>query len=190
MDWVTTTPQPRAPRRDALANRDRLLAAAAIQIRAQGAAVPMSEIATAAGVGVGTLYRHFPSREDLLAALTHRSFEMVLARAQAAAAHDGPAVDAIARFFDDTISHHAELVLPLHGGPADLSDEARGLRSAIRAALAEVLERGREDGSLRADLTPADIVIAGAQLAQPLPQLDDWPAVARRQAQLLVEGLA
>ena len=77
----------------------------------------MATIAADAGVGIGTLYRHFPTREDLLNYLTHTSFEQVLANAQSRRArrHDGGR--ALRRFIEAAISQRNELVLPLHGGP-------------------------------------------------------------------------
>src|SRR6202034_2199557 len=79
-------------RRDAAANRDRVLAAAAAAVRREGAGVPLATIAADAGVGVGTLYRRYPSRQALLAALTHRSFQLVVGAAQRAAESSDAAV--------------------------------------------------------------------------------------------------
>ena len=75
----------RRPRSDAAANRERILAAATIAVRRDGEKVPMATIAEEAGVGIGTLYRHYPTRPALLAALTLRSFQLVLQHARAAA---------------------------------------------------------------------------------------------------------
>src|SRR5580693_2883434 len=107
----------RRPRTDAAANRERILAAATIAIRRQGERVPMATIADEAGVGIGTLYRHYPTRPALLAALTLRSFQLVLQHARAAAMSDEPAPAALERFFEQTIAARDELILPLHGGP-------------------------------------------------------------------------
>jgi hypothetical protein len=85
------TDAPRVTRRlrsDAAANRERILAAATIAITRAGEKVPMATIADQAGVGIGTLYRHFPTRPALLAALTMRSFELVLQHARTAALSD------------------------------------------------------------------------------------------------------
>ena len=71
----------RRPRSDAAANRERILAAAAIAVRRDGERVPMARIADEAGVGIGTLYHHYPTRSALLAALTLRSFNLVLQHA-------------------------------------------------------------------------------------------------------------
>jgi AcrR family transcriptional regulator len=188
---VSTEPasRRRAPRSDAQANRERLLAAAAAEIRARGNHVPMAEIADRAGVGVGTLYRHFPTREHLLSALTTRAFTLALRHARSAAELAGPAVDAVGAFFAATIEHRDQLVLPLHGGPSDLDDEARRLQAEIRAVLGAILRRGRRDGSIRADVTPGDIIITAAQFAQPLATVGNWDHRARRQARIYLAGL-
>ena len=76
MSYAATDTQQagRALRSDAAANRERILAAATTAVRRDGERVPMATIAEAAGVGIGTLYRHYPTRPALLAALTLRSF--------------------------------------------------------------------------------------------------------------------
>ncbi len=92
MSEAPTKAQPIAQRlrSDAAANRERILAAATIAVRRDGEKVPMATIADDAGVGIGTLYRHYPTRPALLAALTLRSFKLVLQHARAAALSDEP----------------------------------------------------------------------------------------------------
>ena len=107
----------RRPRSDAAANRERILAAATIAVRRDGERVPMATIADEAGVGIGTLYRHYPTRPALLAALTLRSFHLVLEHARAAALSDEPAPAALEHFLEQTIAARNDFVLPLHGGP-------------------------------------------------------------------------
>jgi AcrR family transcriptional regulator len=177
-------------RRDAAANRERILDAAAIGIRREGPKVPIATIAKDAGVGVGTLYRHFSTRAALFAALANRAFLLVLAHAREAAESDEPAIDSIGRFFERTISRRAELILPLHGGPVTRDPEVVALQRAIRESLEEVLRRGRADGTIRADVTAEDIIITGAQLAEPLANTRNWNAVARRQAAVYLSGLS
>src|SRR3954449_4544689 len=82
-------------RADAAANRDRVLAAAAIAVRRDGEAVPMATIAAEAGVGIATLYRSYPSREALLGALTERSFRLVLEAAQHAENTGSTAIESL-----------------------------------------------------------------------------------------------
>jgi AcrR family transcriptional regulator len=177
-------------RRDAAENRDRVLAAAAAAVRREGAGVPLATIAADAGVGVGTLYRRYPSREALLTALTLRSFRLVLDAAQNAANSTGRGIDALRSFIDQTIEHGPELVLPMHGGPVPLDEDTVALRSEVHATLEKVLRRGRRDGSIRAGVTAFDIIVFGALLAQPLPHVLDWRSAARRQARIYLDGLA
>ena len=177
-------------RSDAAANRERILAAATIAVGRDGERVPMARIAEEAGVGVGTLYRHYPTRPALLAALTLRSFQLVLQHARAAALSDEPARAALEQFFEQTIAARNELILPLHGGPIIHHEKIDALRTEIRNLLEQVLARGRREETIRADATPFDIIITGAMLAQPLPHAADWDQLARRQASIFVAGLA
>jgi AcrR family transcriptional regulator len=186
----TTTSGRRELRRDAAANRDRVLAAAAAAIRREGTGVPIATIAADAGVGVGTLYRRYPSREALLAALTRQSFRLVLDAAQGAAECTDSGIDALRGFIEQTIEHGPELVLPMHGGPVPLDEDTVALRSEVHATLEKVLRRGRQDGTIRADVTALDIIVFGALLAQPLPHVPDWRSAARRQARIYFDGLA
>jgi AcrR family transcriptional regulator len=186
----TTSSGRRELRRDAAANRDRVLAAAAAAIRREGTGVPIATIAADAGVGVGTLYRRYPSREDLLAALTLRSFRLVLDSAQSAADCTDLGIDALRGFIEQTIEHGPELVLPMHGGPIPLDEDTVALRSQVHATIEKVLCRGRQDGTIRDDVTAFDIIVFGALLAQPLPHVPDWGSAARRQAKIYFDGLA
>jgi AcrR family transcriptional regulator len=177
-------------RSDAAANRERVLAAAAVAVRRHGERVPMADIAAAAGVGVGTLYRRYPTRAHLLEALSLRSYRLVREHARRAAAARGPAAAALTGFLDQTIQAGDQLVLPLHGGPVVRDPESIRIRAEISGLLDEVLARGRADGTIRADATAIDVILAGALLAQPLPHVRDWDRLARRQARIFVDGLA
>jgi AcrR family transcriptional regulator len=187
---TTARPAARRTRSDAAANRERILVAATTAVRREGERVPMATIADEAGVGIGTLYRHYPTRLALLGALTRRSFGLVLHHARAAALSHAPAPAALAQFFEETIEARNEFVLPLHGGPIVHDDEIAALQTEIRGLLEQVLARGRRDRTIRSDATPNDIIIAGAMLAQPLPTAADWDQLARRQARIFVAGLA
>jgi AcrR family transcriptional regulator len=96
-------PAARQPRKDALRNRERVLDAATELIRRDGEKVPIARIAEHAGLGVGTVYRHFATREDLLGALVYRSFGLAVDNARAAAAHPGSAVEGVRAFFLATL---------------------------------------------------------------------------------------
>lgn len=182
-------PAPRRTRKDALLNRDRILDAATEMVRGRGERVPMAAIAERAGVGVGTLYRHFATREELLGALVHRSFGIAVDNARAAAAHPGPALEGIRSFFVATLRDRERFVLPLHGGPAVFTPATRARQVEVRTVLQSLLERGKAAGEVRADLTPEDLILTTSLLSRPLPGTQDWDAVGRRQIDLVIDGL-
>jgi AcrR family transcriptional regulator len=150
----------------------------------------MATIASDAGVGVGTLYRHYPARPALLAALALRSYRIVLNHARAAADSKQSAAATLTHFFEQTIAARDDLILPLHGGPVGIDENTVALRTEISDLLEQVLARGRRDGMIRRDVTAVDIIITGAMLAQPLRHVANWDDLARRQAQIYVAGLA
>lgn len=180
----------RQPRKDALRNRERVLDAATELVRRDGEKVPIARIAAHAGVGVGTVYRHFPTREDLLGALVHRSFGLAVDNARAAAAHPGSALEAVRAFFLATLRDRERFVLPLHGGPAIFTPATRERQRQVRTVLRGLIERGQAAGELRADLRPEDLIVAASLLSRPLPGTGDWNRLARRQIDLMINGLA
>lgn|SRR5437588_2151278 len=189
MMWRVPHPAARRPRRDALRNRERVLDAATELVRRDGEKVPMAQIAEHAGVGIGTVYRHFPTREDLLGALVHRSFGIAVSNARAASAHPGSALDGVRLFFLATLRDRAQFVLPLHGGPPVFTRETRERQADVRAALRTLIDRGQAAGELRTDLNPEDLIVAASLLSRPLPAIRDWDGLARRQIDLMIHGL-
>lgn len=191
----------RQPRRDALANRERVLEAATELVRRDGESVPMAQIAERAGVGVGTVYRHFATREELLGELVYRSFGIAVANASAAAAHPGSALEGVRHFFLATLRDRELFVMPLHGGPPVFTAATRERQAEVRTILRGLIERGQAAGELRADLTPEDLIVATSVLSRPLPGLAPslvsrrgpeagaWDRVARRQIELMLHGL-
>jgi AcrR family transcriptional regulator len=186
----TEIPEDPALRRDAEANRARILAAAAAAVRRRSATVPMSSIADDAGVGVGTLYRHFPTRAKLLSGLEERSYRLILEHARRAAGRTEPAIASLAYFLERIIEDRDQLFLPLHGGHVSLDERTVAVRTEISDTLEQVFARGRDDGSVRPDATAVDIIITGAFLTTPLPNAPDWDHLARRQACIFLAGLA
>jgi AcrR family transcriptional regulator len=183
-------PAARQPRKDALRNRERVLEAAAELVRRDGEKVPMAQIAEHAGVGVGTVYRHFATREDLLGALVYRSFGLAVDNARAAGAHPGSALEGVRVFFLATLRDRERFVLPLHGGPAIFTPATRERQADVRTILRGLIDRGQAAGQLRADLSPEDLIVAASLLSRPLPGTGDWDRLARRQIDLMINGLA
>ena len=179
----------RQQRSDAALNRDALVEAATAAVHREGNRVRMSTIAQDAGVGVGTLYRHFATREDLLNHLTHRSFEMVLANAKAAETDALTGRDGIREFIEAGIALRSQLVLPLHGGPPVTEKATLALRERIHQALQRLIDRGRQDGTINSDVSPCDIVALGAMLAQPRSHGPGWDATCKRILSTYLDGL-
>ena len=183
-------PAARQPRKDALRNRERVLDAATELVRRDGEKVPIARIAEHAGVGVGTVYRHFATREDLLGGLVYRSFGLAVDNARAAAAYPGSALEGVRAFFLATLRDRERFVLPLHGGPAIFTPATRERQAQVRTVLRGLIDRGQAAGQLRADLSPEDLIVAASLLSRPLPGTGDWERLARRQIDLMISGLA
>ena len=181
--------RPREQRSDAARNHEALVRAATAAVHREGPRVSMATIAADAGVGIGTLYRHFPTREDLLNSLTHRSFKQVLSNVQAAESDGKTASDALRRFVEAAIVQRNELVLPLHGGLPVTVPETLAVRDQVHRALQRIIERGRADGTISQDVTPRDVVVFGAMLAQPRQSDPEWDATCRRLLATYVNGL-
>lgn len=187
---MTATGSSRAPRTDAARNQQALVRAATAAVHREGPHVPMATIAADAGVGIGTLYRHFATRKDLLDYLTRISFHRVLANARAAERSGTTAADALQIFIQAAIRQRNELVLPLHGGPPLAQPATRAVQQQVHQAIQEIIDRGRADGTIRQDVTPHDIVALGAMLAQPKEPDPAWDATCRRLLATYLTGLS
>jgi len=180
----------RRPRRDAEANRERVLAAAVAVMVREGRNVPLATIAAEAGVGIGTLYRGYADREALLHALEHRAYGLLNAILDEIESRDLLGIDAIAEFLRRALAISDHLVLPLHGAPPLVSAAAVQARRAINRRLDHFIKRGRADGSLSAAVNATDIIIFSAIISQPLPHNSNWSHAAERQLAIFVNGLA
>ena len=180
----------REQRSDAAHNRDVLVRAATAAVHREGVRVRMSTIAADAGVGVGTLYRHFATREELFDHLTQRSFAMVLDNATAAENGVSTGSDALRQFIEAAIRLREHLVLPLHGGPPITDPATIAVRDQVHRTIERLIDRGHRDGTIKAAVTPQDIVTLGALLAQPRSYGPGWNATCRRILSTYLSGLA
>jgi AcrR family transcriptional regulator len=183
-------PRLRAERSDGVENRQRILAAATVAVAREGLKVPLASVASAAGVGIGTLYRHFPNREALLAGLVAQSLRLVVDAIRTAAREADTAIEAVRGYFTRMIERRDQLILPLRGGPVVAGPEAIELREQVRQELEEILRRGVEDGTIREGMTSFDLILMATMVAQPLPLIADWDRVARRTAEVYLAGLS
>ncbi|WP_441349431.1 TetR/AcrR family transcriptional regulator [Streptomyces sp. 8L] len=157
-----TSPTPRAPRADAARNREQLLMVATRVLATPGAETSMRAIARAAGVGIGTLYRHFPTRESLVEAVYRDQVVRLTNGAQDLLAEVAPAV-AMRRWMDlfgDWIAtKNGMLDTLLAVIECDVVDHAR-TRDELLDAIASILDAGRAAGDLRPDVTAEEIAAA------------------------------
>jgi len=181
---------PRRLRRDAEQNRERVLAAAAAVMLRDGRHVPIATIAAAAGVGVGTLYRSYADREALLHALEYRAYGLLSQILDEVGALDLSGLEAVREFLARTLAIGDQLILPLHGAPPLVTAEAAAARREINRQLDYLIERGRADGSIRADVNATDVIVFSALITQPLPHGPAWPLIAGRQLAVFVNGMA
>ncbi len=176
-------------RADARRNRQRLIDAAIELILEVGGAPTRDAVAQRAGVGIGTLYRHFPDQTSLLEAVVHHALERSIAAAEAALADAPDGFEALRRYMHGTVDSGlgvVNLVYPLVDGPPPQ------LRARAEAAVLAIIHRGRADGLLRSDVPAADIVLATIRFCRPLGigrPLADERAIAHRHIDIFLDGL-
>ena len=147
-------------RADARRNRDRLLAAAREVLAARGSDAAMDEIARAADVGVGTLYRHFPRRIDLVEAVYLEDVDGLVALADRVALEAGP-WDALVTWLQGFVRYARSkrtFLTELHEAFEKSPDLALASRERIRSAAGLVLTRAQESGLARGDVDAADLM--------------------------------
>ena len=159
----------RTPRADAVRNRARVLDAAHAAFTADGPDVSLDEIARRAGVGAGTVHRHFPTRAALVDAVLAASVTQLVERAQGLAGADD-AVAALFEFLHELVASGAaahDLADRLRPSAGDLDTALREPVAALDHVLAELLERGQLAGGVRTDVDAADLsaVVAAAHAA-------------------------
>ena len=179
----------RPVRADAKRNIDALLQAAMAVFATSGVDAPVREIAEKAGVGIGTIYRHFPRRSDLIVAVFRREVDACADAAGVLASEREPG-EALARWMQryvDFISAKRGLAAALHSGNSAYDSLPAYFQRRLRPALKSLLEAAAAGGEVRAGVEPNDLLRAVASLCAPAHDGD--PAHPRRMVALLVDGL-
>jgi AcrR family transcriptional regulator len=184
-------PQPaqRKTRTDAQRNRERILDVAKQAFARSGANSSLDDIAKQAGVGAGTLYRHFPTRDALLEAVYHTEVEK-LAAAERKLAQAMPPIEALRAWmllFVDYIAAKQIIAPALNtfvGGPSKLYEASR---TQITGAINALVERAIESGDIRKDLDPFDLLRALIGVSN-VASSPDWLQSARRLVDILITG--
>ncbi|HEX4607246.1 MAG TPA: TetR/AcrR family transcriptional regulator [Urbifossiella sp.] len=184
-------PQPagRKPRADAQRNRERILDIAKDAFTRSGAGASLDEIAKQAGVGPGTLYRHFPTRAALLEAVYRTEVEK-LAAAEQQLGRELPPIEALRAWmllFVDYIATKKIIAPALSTVVGGESKVVEASRTLIRDAVHALTRRAIESGDIRKDLDPIDLLGAIVGVAH-VPVTPDWQQSARRLVDILIAG--
>jgi AcrR family transcriptional regulator len=179
----------RRQRSDAQRNVVTLAEAAKTVFARSGVDAPAKEITDLAGVGVGTLYRHFPRRSDLIiAVLQHEIDDCVDAAGQLGSTlSPREALIAWVERFTDFVGTKRGLAAALHSGDPAYDDLPQRLLDQLRPALDTLLARAVEGGYARGDVTARDVLIAIALLCQPVP--GEQPGFNQRMTRVFMDGL-
>jgi AcrR family transcriptional regulator len=179
----------RKPRSDAQRNRERILEVAKQEFTRSGAQASLEEIAKRAGVGPGTLYRHFPTREELLVAV-YRSEMEKLAVAGRTLADTLPPVEALRAWlllFVDAVETKQIIAPVLNTLVGDPKKVFEASYAQIHDALRALVKRAIKSGDIRKDLDPIDLLRALVGVAN-VSASPDWQQSARRLVEILILG--
>ncbi|ERR1700739_4109668 len=182
-------PAPRKPRADAQRNRERILDVAKQAFTRSTGNINLDDIAKKAGVGPGTLYRHFPTREALLEAVYRTEVER-LAAAERDLAKTLPPVEALRAwmllFVDYIEAKHviAPALNTLVGGPSKLFESSA---TQTKAAIRALVRRAIASGDIRPDLDPIDLLRALIGVSN-VASGPGWPQSAKRLVEILING--
>jgi AcrR family transcriptional regulator len=182
----------RAPRRlraDAQRNIDALLEAAKSVFATAGVDAPAKEIADRAGVGVGTLYRHFPQRSDLVKGVFQHAVDACAEAAPVLAATHSPG-EALERWllrYTQFVATKRGLAAALHSGDPAYEALPGYFMGRLGPALGSLLEAATASGEIRPGASAKDLLYAVANLSMPMP--DAEADYSQRMVALLVDGL-
>jgi AcrR family transcriptional regulator len=184
-------PDPTRPlRADARKNRARLIEVAKAMFREGGVDTGLESIAKAAGVGIGTLYRHFPTRDTLIEAV-YRTETQNLAQAAPRLVETFPPVEALRawlRLFVDYIATKQVMspaLASMVGGTSELYCESG---AQIKAAIGLLVDRAVASGAIRLDIEPLDLLRALAGVAG-ISSVPGWEVSAKRLVDILIAGV-
>ena len=181
-------PAPRM-RADARRNEEAVLEAAKIVFARSGVDAPIREIAAQAGVGLGTLYRRFPTRADLVASVFRREVDACAGAAQALAVEQGPMEALVAWLIRYTrfLATKQGLAAALHSGDPAFAALPGYFRSRFEPALAMLLDAAVDAGETRADVAPYDLLRAIGNLS--VASGESGATHTERMVMLLTDGL-
>jgi AcrR family transcriptional regulator len=183
--------QARRPRADAERNRGRLLDAARAAFASAQPNVPLDQIARDAGVGIGTLYRHFPTREALVEAVYRKELDDLCASAAALLTDRSPeeALRAWLDRFAGYVAAKREMADAMRAVFASGAVTISHSRGRLTAAVQVILAAGIADGTLRDDVRAEDVVAMIVGMFSATPSIDDGREQLERMFGLLLDAV-
>jgi AcrR family transcriptional regulator len=181
-------PESRKPRADAQRNRERILEIAKEAFTRLGANISLDDVAKRAGVGAGTLYRHFPTREVLLEEVYRTEVEK-LAAAERKFVETMPPIEALRAWmllFVDYIATK-QIIAPALNTLVGEHCKFEASGAQIIGAINSLVKRAIRNGDIRPDLDPLDLLRALIGVSN-VASAPDWPQSARRLVQILITG--
>jgi len=185
----SSKPKGRKPRSDAQRNRERILEVSKEAFTRSGANASLDDIAKQAGVGPGTLYRHFPTRDVLLEAV-YRSEVEKLAAAERKFGETMPPLEALRAWmllFVDYIATKKIIASALNTLVGDPSKVLEASYNQIHEAIRALVKRAIKSRDIRKDLDPVDLLKALVGVAY-ISSSPDWQQTARRLVDILITG--
>ena len=180
---------PRAKRADAVRNTEILVEAAKAVFAESGVDAPMRDIAARAGVGVGTIYRNYPQRSDLIIAVFRSGVDASAAAADTLAAEYPPA-EALRRWaahFAGFVATKRGLSAALHSGDPAFAPLPEYFLGTLGPRVQALLDAAARDGGLRADVDADDLIVALSRLTDSTP--GTGPERSERMIGLLLDGI-
>jgi AcrR family transcriptional regulator len=190
LPMTDSTPKERKPRADAQRNRERILEVAKRAFTRDGSDISLDDVAREAGVGPGTLYRHFPTREALLESVYRAEVER-LAHEQHRLTDALPARDALRAWMQLFVDYIAtkKIIAPALNSMVgcESSELFEYSGKLIRAAIGTLVSRAIESGDVRADIDPLDLLRALVGVSN-VASAPDWQQSAKRLVDILLLG--
>ena len=184
---MTSSP---TPRKDAARNRTKLLDAARDLFSQNGLNASLKEVAHHANVGVGTAYRHFPTKEDLVEALFAEQLKSEIERAQQAAESDD-AWAALVEYLEETLRQQADnrglraLMCP----QGSVFKPVQACKAQINPHIEHLIDKAHQQGTLRPDCTARDITLAQIALVGIMDATTAEPDTYKRHLRFLLDGM-
>jgi AcrR family transcriptional regulator len=191
--WDSRAPAPeeRRLRADARRNRERILESARIVFSESGGEAQIDDVARRAGVGVGTVYRHFPTKEALMVELVRQKFRVMTARARETVEQEGEPFQRLAammRLNAEEVGRDANMQQTLAGFDEEIWAQAAPERDELIRLTGELVQSARHAGTIRSDATAYDVAMLMSGLCVSMVHAGigfDW----ERHLELVIDAL-